>query len=195
VTYLQIGDRNTLREYVTMHLATGAGKVTRVGNDNFIMAYCHVGHNCTVGNNVTMANYVGLSGHTRIDDRVTLGGHSGTHQFVHIGRMTMVGGFSKATHDIPPFTIADGTGAKLYGLNVIGLQRNGMTLETMKYLKVAFRLLCYTKGSFPELLAEARATLPPLPEVTEFIDFIALSGRNGRHMDPRHSSQQTAHGS
>jgi UDP-N-acetylglucosamine acyltransferase len=190
LTFLKIGHRNVIREFVTMHLATGEGKVTTVGDDNFIMAYCHIGHNCTVGNHVCMANYVGLSGYTRVDDRATLGGHAGFHQFVHVGRLAMVGGMSKVAHDIPPFTIADGPEAKLYGLNAIGLKRNGMNVELISYLKKAFRLLCYNKGNFSDALLEARATLPPLPEIQEFVDFVDVSGRNGRHLDPKNAIRQ-----
>jgi UDP-N-acetylglucosamine acyltransferase len=187
VTYLSIGQRNVIREHVTMHLATGEGNTTRIGDDNFIMAHCHIGHNCTVGNRVVMANYVGLAGGTRIDDGAILGGHAGFHQFVHVGRLVMIGGMTKVAHDIPPFTIADGPEARLYGLNVIGLKRNGVEPDAINAIKKAYRLLCYRKGNFNEALAEARATLPADPAVTEFIDFVERSGRNGRHLDPRHA--------
>jgi len=183
-SYVRIGDRNILREYVTVHLAVGEGKSTVLGNDNMIMAYCHIGHNCVVGNNVCMANYVGLSGGCRIDDRVVIGGMAGLHQYVHAGRMAMIGGHSKVAHDVPPFVTVDGPTARVYGLNVIGLRRAGFSPETRAALKKAMRLLCYEKGNLSGALAEARLVLPSLPEVEEFLSFMELSGRSGRHLDP-----------
>jgi UDP-N-acetylglucosamine acyltransferase len=183
-SYLKIGHRNIMREFVTMHLAVGEGNVTLIGDDNMIMAYCHIGHNCVVGNNVCMANYVGLSGGCQIDDRVVLGGISGIHQNVHIGRLVMVGGYCKVTHDVPPFVIIDGPPSKLYGLNSVGLRRAGFSAELRGYLKQTFRTVCHGTRNLTNALVEARATLPPLPEVEEFLQFMERSGRSGRHLDP-----------
>lgn len=186
-SYISIGDRTTVREYVTIHLAVGEGNRTEVGHDNMIMAYCHIGHNCVVGNHVCMANYVGLSGGCRVEDRVVLGGMAGLHQFVHVGRMAMIGGHAKVTHDIPPFVIADGPSGALYGLNNVGLRRSGMSAELRAAMKRAFRLLFHDHRSLVETVAVARMELPALPEIEEFLDFVERSGRCGRHLDPKHA--------
>lgn len=183
-TYLRIGHRNVLREYVTIHLANGEGNSTVMGDDNMFMAYCHIGHNCVVGNRVCASNYVGLSGGCQIDDNVVLGGMAGLHQFVHIGRMTMVGGYCKVASDVPPFVIIDGPPAKLYGLNSVGLKRNGFTPDMRNSLKQAFRMTCYENRNLTEALAAARQTVTLFPEVEEFLAFLERSGRSGRHLDP-----------
>ncbi|MHB9025386.1 MAG: acyl-ACP--UDP-N-acetylglucosamine O-acyltransferase [Armatimonadota bacterium] len=192
VTYLKIGHRNVIREFVTMHLAVHEGNATVVGDDNMFMAYSHVGHNCVIGSHIYMANYVGLSGGCQIDDRVVLGGMSGLHQFVHIGRMAMVGGYCKVAHDIPPFVMVDGPPAKLYGLNIVGLKRAGFSAELRALLKQAFRMLCFEKRGLTDALAAARESLPPLPEIEEFMAFMERSGRTGRHLDPSHAVKTTA---
>lgn len=184
VSYLRVGCRNIIREFVTLHLAVGADNATVIGNDNMLMAYSHVAHNCRVGNNVYIANYVGLSGGCQVDDRVLLGGMSGLHQFVHIGRMVMVGGYCKVNHDIPPFVMFDGTPPKLYGLNTVGLRRAGFSAELRDHLKKAYRLVCYTNGDLDEAILQARQELPQLPEIEEFLAFLERSGRTGRHLDP-----------
>lgn len=183
-SYLRVGHRNIIREFVTMHLAVGEGNTTIIGDDNMIMAYCHVGHNCVLGDNICMANYVGISGGCRIEDRVVFGGMSGIHQNVHIGRMVMVGGYCKVTHDVPPFVIIDGPPSRLYGLNSVGLRRAGFSAEVRGYLKQAFRIVCHGQRNLTSALAEARMSIPPLPEVEEFLQFMERSGRSGRHLDP-----------
>jgi len=182
LSFLKIGHRAIIREFVTMHLAVGEGNATIIGDDSMFMAYSHVGHNCVIGNNVCMANYVGLSGGCHIDDRVILGGMSGLHQNVHIGRMAMIGGYCKVAHDIPPFVLVDGPPAKLYGLNSVGLKRAGFSSELRGYLKQAFRLLCLDHHPLTESVAVAREEFPPLPEISEFIYFVERSGRSGRHL-------------
>lgn len=182
-TYLTIGSRNIIREYVTMHLAVGEGKSTTVGDDNMFMAYSHIGHNCVVGNFVCISNYVGLSGGCRIDDRVVLGGMAGLHQYVHIGRLAMVGGYSKVAHDIPPFALY-GPPSKLYGLNTVGLRRAAFSSDLRAYLKQAYRIVCHGNQSLRDMLDLARQQLPSLPEIEEFLTFIERSGRRGRHLDP-----------
>lgn len=187
LTYLKIGHRNIIREFVTMHVAVGDGNATIIGDDNMLMAYCHIGHNCVIGNNICMANYVGISGGCRIDDRVVLGGISGIHQNVHIGRLVMVGGYCKVTHDVPPFVIIDGPPSRLYGLNSVGLRRAGLTTEVRGYLKKAFRMVCHTQRNLTFALAETRQAVPLIPEVNEFLDFLERSGRSGRHLEPGRS--------
>jgi len=185
LSYLTVGKRNVIREFVTMHLAVGEGNTTTIGDDSMFMAYAHVGHNCLIGNNVTACNYVGLSGGCQIDDRVILGGMSGLHQFVHIGRMVMVGGYCKVNHDIPPFVIVDGPPMKVYGLNTVGLRRAGFSAEQRITLKQAFRLLCLETGTLAETIARIREDHPDQPEIEEFVHFMERSGRSGRHLDPQ----------
>jgi UDP-N-acetylglucosamine acyltransferase len=145
VSYLVLGDHNIVREYVTIHRATGPECATIIGDHNMIMAYSHVGHNCEIGNNVMMANQVGISGHVVIEDRVVIGGMVGIHQYVRIGKLAMIGGFSKVVQDVPPFMMADGRPSRVYGLNVRGLRRAGISTGIRSELKQAFRLL-YANG-------------------------------------------------
>src|SRR5688572_29683952 len=107
-SYLIVGSRNIIREFATLHRATGEDEATRIGDDNMVMAYCHIGHNAQLGSGIVMANNVGISGHCLVEDRVVFGGMLGIHQFVRIGKFAMVGGFSKVVTDIPPFMMVDG---------------------------------------------------------------------------------------
>ena len=118
-----IGDRTSIREFATIHRATGEGEETRIGNDCLLMAYTHVAHNCVVGNNVIMSNAAMIAGHVVVEDRVVIGGMTGVHQFVKIGRNAMVGGASKLVQDVVPYTIVDGRPAKAVGLNTVGISR------------------------------------------------------------------------
>ena len=145
VSYLVIGDSNIIREYVTIHRATGEEAATVIGDSNMIMAYSHIGHNCEIGSDVMMANQVGVAGHVVIEDRVVIGGMVGIHQYVRIGTLAMVGGFSKVVQDVPPFMMADGRPSRVYGLNVRGLRRAGVATGVRSELKQAFRLL-YSNG-------------------------------------------------
>jgi UDP-N-acetylglucosamine acyltransferase len=140
-SYLSIGSRNVIREFVTIHRATGEEESTRIGDDNMIMAYCHIGHNAWVGSGIIMANQVGLSGHCLVEDRVVFGGIVGVHQFVRIGKFAMIGGMSKVVTDVPPFMMVDGRPTDLIGLNVLGLRRAGIPPRVRAGLKQCFRLL------------------------------------------------------
>jgi len=125
-SYLILGDRNIVREFATLHRATGEEAATRIGDDNMIMAYCHVGHNALLGNGIIMANQVGISGYCLVEDRVVFGGMVGVHQFVRIGKLAMIGGMSKVVQDVPPFMTADGRPNQVVGMNVLGLRRAGI---------------------------------------------------------------------
>ena len=116
-----------LREYVSIHRATGEDAVTAVGDDCLLLAYVHIAHNCILGNDVTMSNLAQLAGHVEVDDHATIGGQAGVHQFTRIGRYAIVGGASKITKDVPPFFLVEGNPAELYGLNSVGLRRAGFT--------------------------------------------------------------------
>ncbi len=188
-SYVEIGDRNILREYVTIHRATGEGNVTRLGSDNMLMAYSHIGHNCRIGNRVTMANQVAISGHCVIEDRVVLGGMLGIHQFVRIGRMAMVGGFSKVVTDVPPFMMADGRPAQVMGLNVLGLRRAEVPPPVRAGLKVAYRLLYRSGMNLTQGIAASFNDVDPSDERDYLLDFLTniRNGNAGRQNEPRRS--------
>ncbi len=186
-TYLQIGDRNVIRELVTIHRATGEGEVTRIGDDNMIMAYCHIGHNCWMGNGVIMANNVGISGHSLIEDRVVFGGMVGVHQFVRIGKFAMVGGLSKVVSDVPPFMMADGRPTELIGLNVLGLRRAGIPPKVRTGLKQAFRLLYRSGMNLTQGIEAAYNEVEPSDERDYLLEFLTniRRGFGGRQNDPK----------
>jgi len=139
-TFVIIGENCDVREYVTINSSCQENSVVRVGDRCLIMAYCHVAHNCEIGNRVIMANAVNLAGHVIIEDCAILGGVTAVHQFTRIGCYAMVGGFSRVTHDVPPYTIGAGSPYELGGLNLVGLKRHGFPYEIRKDLTKAFKL-------------------------------------------------------
>ena len=144
-TQLLIGDRNDIRESATLHRGTAnGGGITRVGNDNLIMAYAHVGHDCDLGSHVIIANGVQLAGHIRILDHANLGGASAVHHYVSIGQYAFVGGMTRVVRDVPPFMLVEGNPARVRGVNVIGLDRHGFDEQTKLRLKEAHRRLFRT---------------------------------------------------
>ncbi|MBS1188728.1 MAG: acyl-[acyl-carrier-protein]--UDP-N-acetylglucosamine O-acyltransferase [Rhodocyclaceae bacterium] len=177
-TRLEIGDRNTIREFCTFNLGTAqdAG-VTRIGDDNWIMAYVHVAHDCQVGNHTTFANNTQLAGHVHIDDWAILGGFTGVHQFCRIGAHVMTAVGSVVLQDVPPYLMAAGNTAQPYGINVEGLKRRGFTPEAITALKRAYRTI-YKSGL---MLEEAKAKLVEAakdqPDVQLFVDFLNISKR------------------
>lgn len=179
-SFVRIGDGNLMREYVTIHRATGEGAATEVGDENFLMAYAHLGHNAHIGSHVALASYVGLSGHCVVRDRAIIGGLSGLHQYVTIGRMCMIGGHSRITRDIPPFVIAQGNDVR--SLNVIGLQRNGVGPEDQAALRETFRLIYRSKLNTSDAISKLRADGELCSLAKEFVEFIELmdAGNRGR---------------
>jgi UDP-N-acetylglucosamine acyltransferase len=177
-TCLEIGDRNTIREFCTFNLGTAldAG-VTRLGDDNWIMAYVHIAHDCQVGNRTTFANNAQLAGHVHIGDWAILGGYTGVHQFCRIGAHTMTAVGTVVLQDIPPFVMAAGNTASPFGINAEGLKRRGFSPDALKALKRAYRTL-YKSGF---MLDEARAKLEEEvgahPEIQPLLDFLAVSRR------------------
>ena len=139
-TELIIGDDNTFRECVTINKATNQGEKTIVGNNNLMMAYSHIGHNCEIGNNVILSNSVQVAGHVIIEDSAIVGGCLGIHQFVHIGYLSMIGGMTRVTRDIPPFCLAEGSPGRLRGLNKVGIKRSGL----IERQNLNFKLLLHT---------------------------------------------------
>ncbi len=138
-TELIIGNDNTFRECVTINKATNQGEKTIIGNNNLIMAYSHIGHNCEVGNNVILSNSVQVAGHVIIEDSAIVGGCLGIHQFVHIGYLSMIGGMTRVTRDIPPFCLAEGSPGRLRGLNKVGIKRSGLIEKNNLNLKLLLK--------------------------------------------------------
>jgi UDP-N-acetylglucosamine acyltransferase len=187
-SYVRIGDNNVLREMVSIHRATGEGEATEIGNNNMLMAYVHVGHNCKIGNDNLISNSTGISGHVTIEDRTVIGGFVGIHQFVHVGRMAMVGGLSKVVQDVPPFCICDGRPAKIHGLNTRGLRRNNISSEHRTEINTAFKLLYRSDYNTTQAIEKIRETIPSSPILDELLQFIerAREGRLGRQDDAPH---------
>jgi UDP-N-acetylglucosamine acyltransferase len=178
-----IGDRNQIREYVTIHRPTQAEALTCVGNDNFLMAYAHVAHNCQIEDQVTLANAVELGGYVRVESRAVIGGLTGVHQWVHIGRCAMVGGMSRINRDVPPYLLIEGNPARVRGLNRVGLNRSGVETQSaaFKDLKQAYRLLYGSTLTFAQAL-ETLSLQPsedPLAYLIQFLQQTQKPGRRG----------------
>jgi UDP-N-acetylglucosamine acyltransferase len=172
-TRLVIGERNIIREHVTMHTGTvGGGGVTKVGSDSLYMVGAHVAHDCIVGDRVTFANNATLGGHVVIGDFVFMGGLCAVHQFTRIGRYSFVGGGGVVTKDIIPYGSVWGNHAHLEGLNLVGLKRRGFTREAINALRAAYRLLFADEGTFQERLDDVAEAHAGTPEVMEIVDFI-----------------------
>ena len=177
-TRVIIGDDNVIREYVTIHRATSKENLeTVVGNNNFIMAYAHIAHDCVLGDHIIMANVVTLGGHTRVGDHVNFGGLAAAHQFVRIGAYAFIGGACGMAQDIPPFMIAAGSRAKLFGINQIGLSRNGFDKETVAGLKKAYRIIWRKNRRFSKGVTQVRDEIESFPELEDLLGFLEGSKR------------------
>ena len=179
--YLEIGDRTRVNEYCTLHRGSREGRVTRIGSDCFLMAGVHIAHDCKLGNRIVIANYAQLAGHIQVGDRVTIGGLAAFHQFVRIGTLAMVGGTAGVMQDIPPYCMVQGAPpAKVHGLNIVGLKRNGVDQESISGLKHAFRLMFRRGMTKDHALDEIeRSVLPKTDELAQFTDFCAADSRRG----------------
>jgi UDP-N-acetylglucosamine acyltransferase len=175
---IRIGDKNTIREFVTIHLPSGGGQ-TVIGNENFIMVHSHLPHNAKIGNQVVLGGYVGLAGCAEIGDQVTVGGLSGVHQFVRIGRLSMIGAQSKVTQDIPPFMLVEGNPAQVRGINSVGLQRRGVSQEAQSEIKKAFKLIYEAGHNASHAASEIRKRLRPLPEIEQIATFLEEESHRG----------------
>jgi len=181
-TRVVIGNHNVLRAYVTVNRArSGDFGVALLGDHNLIMAYCHVAHNCKLGNNIIISNASHLAGHIHVDDYAIISGMVGIHQFTRIGAHCIIGGASAVTQDIPPYVTAAGNHAKLYGLNLIGLERRGFSKETIAALKEAYRIIFRSPLRLEAALERVRTTVTDTPEVRNFIEFIQTSERGVCH--------------
>jgi UDP-N-acetylglucosamine acyltransferase len=176
-TRLEIGDRNIIREYCTLNRGSaGGGGVTRLGHDNFIMAYCHIAHDCQVGNRTIFANGTSLAGHVRVEDQVIFGGFSMIHQFCRVGAHAMTGISTVTFKDIPPYLLVAGNTAVPHGLNVRGLKRRNFSEQTIEALRQAYKLV-YKSGLRLSEATEQLAQMAANPEVRHFLDFIKQSER------------------
>jgi UDP-N-acetylglucosamine acyltransferase len=176
-TYLEIGDGNTFREFVTVNRSTTSEGKTVLGNGGNYLAYSHVGHDCSVGNDVIFSNNGTLAGHVEVGDNAIMGGLTAVHQFCRIGRFAITGGCSKIVQDVPPFMIADGNPAKIRGVNLVGLERNGFSAEKVKLIKKAFRLIYRSKFNTRQALKAIGKELPPDEDVQQIVDFIEKTQR------------------
>ncbi|WP_186648513.1 acyl-ACP--UDP-N-acetylglucosamine O-acyltransferase [Fluviispira vulneris] len=181
-TELIIGNRNRIREFTTLQTGTvQGGGITRIGNDNLLMNYVHVAHDCTIGDQNILANGTQLAGHVTIYDKVTLGGLSAVHQFVHVGDMAMLAAGAVTVKDIPPYCTAEGGRAVLRGLNMEGLRRRNVSTDARNALKAAYKVFFYHGHPTIEESISSLADLLHFPEVQKFAEFIKSSKRGVAH--------------
>jgi UDP-N-acetylglucosamine acyltransferase len=173
-TWVRIGNYNRIREYVTINRATGIGEATVIGNHNLLMAYVHIAHNCTIEDNVKIANATSLAGDVYVESEAVISGVLGVHQFVRIGRLSMIGGMTRIQRDVPPFTIVEGTPARVRSLNFVGLERSGCTPEELAVLKKAFRTIYHSHHTLNQALDELDL-LPYHERVQHLQRFLKLS--------------------
>ena len=177
-TRVVVGNDNIIREFVTIHRGTveGGGE-TIIGHGNFIMAYSHIAHDCRVGNQVIMANASTLAGHIQVEDFAIVGGLVAIHQFVRVGCYAIIGGASGVPKDVPPYMVAAGNRAKLFGLNMVGLKRHRFSESTLAALKQTYRLLFRSHLTLQKAMEKISAEVPDLPEVRHLIEFLKSSKR------------------
>lgn len=175
--FLEIGDNNIIREYCTLNPGTQDGGKTIVGNNNLLMAYSHIAHDCVVGNGCVLANNCTLAGHVTIEDKAVVGGIVAIHQFVRIGMLSIIGGCSKVVQDIPPFSTCDGHPARVYGLNLVGLRRNGISNDSIRKIDQAFKLFFNSGLSVKHALERAEKELEKTEEVLYLVNFAKSSER------------------
>ena len=180
-SYLSIGDHNTIREYCFFNPGTGEGGKTVIGSHNLFMAFAHVAHDCIVGDHCIIVNNGTLGGHVVMEDYSMVSGLTAVHQFVRIGKLSITGGCSKAVQDIPPFSTCDGHPARVFGLNLIGLRRHGVNIETIKCLKKAFRLLFNSGLPVKRAISQLDPQLLANKEVAYLVKFIKDSSRGIAH--------------
>lgn len=176
-TFVEIGEGTTIREYTTINRGTAQSHKTSVGRNCFIMSYVHLAHDCHIGDGVILGNVVQLAGHVTIDERAIISGQTAVHQFVQIGRFSFTGGCSRVAKDVPPYVKANGNPIKLYGLNKVGLERNGFSEEVQRELKRAYRLFFNSDMNLSQARERAESELQRYPEVEEFLSFFDRSDR------------------
>ena len=175
--FLEIGSNNIIREYCTLNPGTGEGGKTTVGDNNLLMAYSHVAHDCRVGSECVLANNSTLAGHVTIEDKAVVGGIVAIHQFVRVGMLSIIGGCSKVVQDIPPFSTCDGHPARVYGLNLIGLRRKGVSRASIKQIDQAFKLIFNSGLSVKHAIERVEKELAKTEEITYLVNFLKSSER------------------
>ena len=177
-SYLEIGDRNTIREFATINRGTeDGGGTTRIGDDNWLMAYIHIAHDCQIGNNTIFANNASLAGHAIIEDFVILGGFTLVHQFCKIGQHAFCGMGSAITKDIPPYLMVNGSPARTHGLNSEGIKRKGFSKETLKALREAYKIIYRSNNRIEVAKEELKTLAENFPEVQNMLSFLQQSER------------------
>jgi UDP-N-acetylglucosamine acyltransferase len=176
-TDVTIGEGTVIREYATINRGTAESGRTSVGRNCFIMTYVHLAHDCHVGDHVILSNGCQFAGHVTVEDRVGVSGLCVAHQFTRLGRHAYIGGGSKVVQDVPPFTMATGNPSKLYGLNSVGLRRNGFPAETVRALKQAYQILFRSDLKLAEAVARVEAEVPACPEIRHLLEFVTSSPR------------------
>jgi len=177
VTRTEIGERNTFRENVTVHSATGDGDATVIGSDNNLLAYAHVAHDCCLGNHIVMSNVGTLAGHVVVEDRAIIGGLAAIHQFCRVGRMSIIGGCSKVVQDVPPFMMADGNPASTRTVNKVGMERNGISEDVQSAMRQAFKILFREGLTIGNALVQVDKEVTSFPEIQHLIRFVRASER------------------
>jgi len=176
-SYVRIGDNNTIREYSTINPATDEEKETKIGNNNFIMAYSHIAHNCLLEDEIITANCTTLAGYVHLAKACIIGGLVAIHQFCRVGRYAIIGGCSKVTQDILPFSLTDGHPARPYGINKLGLKRHNFSPESIRTLNKAFFYLLGAKLNTSQAIKKIKETLPATSEIEYLLNFISSAER------------------
>jgi UDP-N-acetylglucosamine acyltransferase len=177
VSYLEIGNDNTFREFTTVNVATNEGEKTLIGSQCLLMAYVHVAHDCAIGDEVILANSVNLAGYVSVDDCATIGGITPVHQFVKIGKHAFIGGASRIERDVPPFVKVAGNPPRVYGINSIGLERRGFTPERRAMIKAMFNVLYRNDLNVSQVLEQLKNGTFQDPERQILVDFLEASER------------------
>src|SRR6267154_1253654 len=176
-TYLEIGDENTFREFVTISRSTTSTGKTRIGDRGTFLAYSHIAHDCVVGDDVVFSNNGTLAGHVEVGDHAIIGGLTAIHQYCRIGAYALTGGCSKIVQDVPPFMIADGNPAKVRSYNKVALERHGFPEETQRAIKEAYRLIYRSALNLQQAVEQIRSDLPETPELAQLVAFVTSSPR------------------
>lgn len=177
-SWLEIGNKNSIREFATLHRGTaGGGGVTRIGDGNLCMAYSHIAHDCQLGNHIVMSNVATLAGHIHVGDYAIIGGISAVHQFCRIGKHAFVGGMTGVAQDVPPWMLVSGSRATVYGPNLVGIRRAGASPKLTTALKTAYRLIWKSTVARPEALDTLLAEYGDLEEIQDFVQFIREATR------------------
>lgn len=177
ISFLEIGDENIIREYVTINPGTEPNSKTVLGNRNLLMAYSHIAHNCIIGDDCIIANCCQFAGYVTIEDKAIVGGMVGIHQFTRVGNLSIIGGCSKVVFDVPPYSTCDGHPARVYGLNLVGLRRQGVDGKVIKQLGHAFKILFNSGFNLRSALQKLNEEKYTSVEVSHLVDFIKNSKR------------------